>query len=326
MGASPPTVRKGGSPLVQIWSNSHIVCREFGVFRSIFDDGGVALSSSRRVVHRPSPITRSSPGGVKVKDPFRTARTSPTSSRDSPMRKRRYYISLSSVQRSLSLLRNRQFIQQSRLKAFHATWCLTKQLDFPPLADGVRRDVEPFSELRPARVVAHSIPSEPGAQQMAPAGVIAHSCPHFIALLSISPSLASAIFFTLLLLATPALWLGVVAGSWLRSKACVSPLLCFSVLRSTTLRVLVFIDFACCLFVKVGSAPDPLISLPRWLCCGLAACCAALVVYTGCRLSEHTCQTGSMPRRAGQLGPTVIVFGQSEALHSEVHGPRLTCG
>ena len=26
-----------------------------------------------------------------------------------------------------------------------------------------------------------------------------------------------------------------------------------------------------------------------------------------------------MPRRAGQLGPTVTVFGQSEALHSEVH-------
>ena len=28
-----------------------------------------------------------------------------------------------------------------------------------------------------------------------------------------------------------------------------------------------------------------------------------------------------MPRRAGQLGPAVTVFGQSEALHSEVHGP-----
>ena len=31
--------------------------------------------------------------------------------------------------------------------------------------------------------------------------------------------------------------------------------------------------------------------------------------------------TGSMPRRAGQLGPTVAVFGQFEALRSEVHGP-----
>ena len=35
-----------------------------------------------------------------------------------------------------------------------------------------------------------------------------------------------------------------------------------------------------------GMAMSP----PRWLCCGLAACCTTLVVCTGCRLSEHTCQ------------------------------------
>ena len=33
-----------------------------------------------------------------------------------------------------------------------------------------------------------------------------------------------------------------------------------------------------------------------------------------------------MPRRAGHLGPAVTVFGQSEALHSEVYGPGVTCG
>ena len=61
--------------------------------------------------------------------------------------------------------------------SFHATWFLTKQLDFPPLAEGVRRDVEWFFflfELRPSRVVSHSSPSELSAHQMAPAGVIAH--------------------------------------------------------------------------------------------------------------------------------------------------------
>ena len=54
---------------------------------------------------------------------------------------------------------------------------------------------------------------------MAPAGVIAHSRPHFNPLPGLSPSLASAFFFFLRRLPTPALRLGVLAASWLLSEA-----------------------------------------------------------------------------------------------------------
>ena len=48
-----------------------------------------------------------------------------------------------------------------------------------------------------------------------------------------------------------------------------------------------------------------------WVRCGMAACCSAVVVYTGCLLSEHNVSgTGSIPRRAGQLGPAVTGPGR----------------
>ena len=50
-------------------------------------------------------------------------------------------------------------------------------------------------------------------------GVIAHSRPHFNPLPGLSPSLASAFFFFIRRLATPALRLGVLAASWLLTEA-----------------------------------------------------------------------------------------------------------
>ena len=47
-----------------------------------------------------------------------------------------------------------------------------------------------------------------------------------------------------------------------------------------------------------GGRGEMAMSPPRWLCCGLAACCAALVVFSGCRLSEHTRQGPGVCRDA----------------------------
>ena len=102
---------------------------------------------------------------------------------------------------------------------------------------------------------------------MASAGVIAHSRPLCNPLPSISPSHASAIFFILLRLATPALRLGVLAASWLlfggfRATALLSYVRSMgspgiAVLYRIAFLVHVSLDFGYCLVLKFGSAPDP---------------------------------------------------------------------
>ena len=66
-------------------------------------------------------------------------------------------------------------------------------------------------------------------------------------------------YFILLRLATPALRLGVIAGSWLRSEACVLPngSACITVIRRITLRVQVFLEFFYWLALTFAKAPDP---------------------------------------------------------------------
>ena len=75
--------------------------------------------------------------------------------------------------------------------------------------------------LRGAGLTPHK--SELSAHQMGPAGAIPHPSPHFLQ----SDSGASPVLFILLRLATPALGLGVLAGSWQRSEAYVLLVVCY---------------------------------------------------------------------------------------------------
>ena len=123
-----------------------------------------------------------------------------------------------------------------------------------------------FAGWKVQKLPARLIPSELRAHQMAPGGVIAHWRSHRALELTVAPTLRAfrllmllLSYFILLRLATPALRLGVIAGSWLRSEANVLPYgsAGFTVVRRITLRVQVFLEFFYWLALTFAKAPDP---------------------------------------------------------------------